>query len=231
MIPRMSIRAVIFDRDNTLVRFDHIAGAAIEARIAAIAPALPKHAVAAHWQTWRGPWPRTVEDEPAFWRLFWSDLVRRNMLHGDVAAALQGIGECYYTCFAAFPDTRDCIETLRAHGLRLAVLTNFELPSIHLTLRHAGLEPAWFDAMLSSVAIGAPKPDPRAYIAAAAALNLRPAECAFVDDLPENVDAAGAVGMQAWLIDRECSYPSSAPTINNLRDLAVLLTHDSKQPT
>ena len=62
----MSIRAVIFDRDNTLVRFDSRAGAAIEARIAAVAPAMPARAVTAHWLGWRGPWPRSPEQEPAF---------------------------------------------------------------------------------------------------------------------------------------------------------------------
>lgn len=219
----MSIRAVIFDRDNTLVRFDSRAGAAIEARIAAAAPALPARAVTAHWLGWRGPWPRSPEQEPAFWRSFWGALACRHQLRDDEIAALHGIGVCYYTCFTAFPDTRDCLAILRARGLRLAVLTNFELPSIHLTLRHAGLDPAWFDTLLSSAAIGVAKPNSGAYRAAAAALSLPLSQCAFVDDLPENVAAARALGMPAYLIDRARSHNPSTSTIHSLRDLPDLL--------
>jgi FMN phosphatase YigB (HAD superfamily) len=104
------------------------------------------------------------------------------------------------------------------------VLTNFELPSIDQTLRHAGLDPAWFSALLCSIAIGVYKPDPNAYRAAAAALELAPAECAFVDDLPENVAAACAIGMRGILLDRRHAHTSSAlERIDDLHGLIDLL--------
>lgn len=219
----MPIRAVIFDRDNTLMRFDDAAIAALEDRILAIAPTLPRSATVAHWLGWPGPWPRAPEDEPAFWRAFWGGLAARHQLAENAAEALQQIGGFYHTCFAAFADAPACLQTLRARGLRLAVLTNFELPSVELTLGGVGLAPEWFDALLSSAAIGFRKPDPRAYLAAAAALQLPPAECAFVDDLPENVAAARALGMAGWLLDRRHAYPSARHSIPSLHALADLL--------
>jgi FMN phosphatase YigB (HAD superfamily) len=218
----MNIQAVIFDRDNTLVRFNTIAAATIEARIAAAAPTLPPGAVGRHWLAWPGPWPRTIEHEPIFWRVFWEQFAAQYQLPADNVTALHEIGMFYHTCFTAFPDTLACLAALRTRGLRLAILTNFELPSIHLTLQNAGIDPDWFSVLLSSASIGFPKPDARAYLAAAAALNLPPTACAFVDDLVVNVEAAQTLGMHGWLLDRTSTAPVS--TLPYIRDLYQLTT-------
>ena len=48
------------------------------------------------------------------------------------------------------------------------------------------------------------KPDPRAYLHACESLDLKPAECLFVDDTKVNVDAAQALGMPAiWFQDAD----------------------------
>jgi putative hydrolase of the HAD superfamily len=220
----MRIQAVIFDRDNTLMRLDAAAAAVLEARIAAIAPALPFDAVAAHWTAWPGPWPRTIADEPAFWPVFWNSLAARYQLPADVVTALHEIGAFYHTCFTAFPDTLGCLAALRKCGMRLAILTNFELPSIHLTLQNASLDPEWFSVLLSSATTGFPKPDPRAYLAAATALGLPPEACAFVDDLPDNVEAARLLGMRTWLLDRQGAAPAGiSPRIRDLNELVAQL--------
>jgi putative hydrolase of the HAD superfamily len=220
----MIIRAVIFDRDNTLLHFDPAAVTAIEARIAEVAPTLPPSAVNHHWTTWPGPWPRTPHAEAAFWGTFWGGLAQQYQLPQQETTALEQIGTFYHTCFAAFPDSAACVAQLRAHNLRLAVLTNFELPSVDRTLHYAGLDPSQFDVLLSSASICFRKPDPRAYLAVADALRLHPSECAFVDDLPENVEAARALGMTAWLIDRENKAAANLTSrIHHLKDLPNLL--------
>jgi FMN phosphatase YigB (HAD superfamily) len=220
----MNIQAVIFDRDNTLMRFDTAAATLIEARIAAVAPTLPPNAVGRHWTTWPGPWPSAIDQEPVFWDLFWGQLVAQYQLPADTVAALHEIGAFYHTCFTAFPDTLACLTALRSRGMRLAILTNFELPSIHLTLQNAGLEPSWFSVLLSSATTGFPKPDTRAYLAAAAALDLPLSACAFVDDLVANVEAAQALGMHGWLLDRTGTAPASAIShIHSLHELTALL--------
>lgn len=199
----MQIQAVIFDRDNTLVYFNPAHLAAIEARVAVIAPSLPPGAAARAWMRWPGPWPTRPDDEPAFWRQFWSALGAEHRLTPTQSAALaETIGPIYHTCFAAFPDTAPSLRALHQAGLRLAILTNFELPSVDRTLIHADLDPAMFEVTLTSIALGLAKPDPRAFQAAANALRLPPAACAFVDDLAENVATARSIGMRAFQIDR-----------------------------
>ena len=217
----MNIRAVIFDRDNTLVYFDPVAITALEARVSTIAPMIPLGAAAAYWSAWPGPWPHLDTEEPEFWRMFWSGLAARYAVSDVTTAALHEIGSFYHTCFIAYADAAPCLHTLRGRDLQLAVLTNFELPSIHLTLRHAGLDPGWFAALLSSSTLGFFKPDPRAYLAAAAALELAPGECLFVDDLQVNVEAARAVGMRGVLLDRRRAY--AADPIERIEDLNSLV--------
>lgn len=52
-----------------------------------------------------------------------------------------------------------------------------------------------FDAVLEAAKLGVLKPDPAAFLAAAAALCEDPRRCLFVDDLAANLDGADAVGM------------------------------------
>ncbi len=53
-----------------------------------------------------------------------------------------------------------------------------------------------FDVILFSGEEGIEKPDPEIYQRALARLNAAPAEAVFVDDAPENVEAACALGMR-----------------------------------
>lgn len=198
----MSIQAVIFDRDNTLMRFDPQAVASLEGQIASIAPQLPDHAVLDLWQHWPGSWPQHPKDEPAFWQAFWGTLAVQHKLNTAQEQALSTIGAFYQTCFVAFPDALPCLQALKTQGLRLAVLTNFELPSVARTLEYVGIDPALFDVTLSSTTLGLRKPDPRAFAAVARELDVPRSACVFVDDLAEHVQAARTSEMRAFLLDR-----------------------------
>jgi len=61
-------------------------------------------------------------------------------------------------------------------------------------LRHLGLLDL-FDAVVISAEVGLLKPDPRIYLLALERLRVPPQATAFVDDLPENVQAARALGL------------------------------------
>jgi HAD superfamily hydrolase (TIGR01509 family) len=218
----MQIKAVIFDRDHTLLYFDQAQLAGLERLVAAIAPELPPHAAVRAWSSWPGPWPRDPDDEPAFWVEFWASLGHQHGLIPDQIARLTGeVGAIYHTTFAAYLDARSTVPALRAAGLRLAILTNYELPSVDRTLAHAGLDPEQFEVAITSAMLGIYKPDPRAFMAAAAALGLPAQACAFVDDLAENVAAARSVGMQGYQIDR--SLPADDLTSARISTLESLL--------
>ncbi|MBY8345806.1 MULTISPECIES: HAD family hydrolase [Streptomyces] len=62
-----------------------------------------------------------------------------------------------------------------------------------------------FDELVEQIVysheIGIEKPDPRAFEAVCASLEVRPESCLFIDDFPVNVEAAQAAGMQAHLFE------------------------------
>lgn len=218
------IRCVIFDRDNTLLYFDPAASAALTTRLHKVVPALNADALQSQWQRWPGPWPRTPEEEPAFWRAYWTAALAPNRPDSRQLAALVEIAGSYFNCFAPFPDASACLAALRAAGLQLAVLTNFELPSINRTLAYAGIDPAGFTLLCSQISLGAAKPDRRAYTALLERLALPATACAFVDDQPGNVAAARELGFQAYRIDRTCmGSDPAAGVLATLADLPALL--------
>jgi putative hydrolase of the HAD superfamily len=216
----MPINAVIFDRDDTLLYFDPALMVRLEAQIAAIAPDLTPKRMYAAWAEWPGPWPRHPADEPAFWAAFWEWIAARHSVSPDCLPGLRAIGGFYHTCFSAFPDALPCLHALSDTGLRLAVLTNFELPSVGLALEHAGISPALFHALIAGGAFGVSKPDAAAYQVAAEALGLPLANCAFIDDNPGHVAAARALGMHAFLLDR--AHATSEPDRHVLCSLSDL---------
>lgn len=216
----MTFKAIIFDRDNTLLRLDRVHVAQFEQRVHAIAEQLPPGAAVQHWMSWDAGWPRTAADEDRFWQAFWSTLGTRYGLLATQIEQLQELGAFYHTVFVAYPDTVPCLTKLHSSGIRLAILTNFDLPSVDRTLHHAGLDPTWFDVLCSSAELGIRKPAPEAYLAVAQRLDLSPTACIFVDDLIENVIGAQQLGMRAILIDRQNQHPEyPGERLQNLTNL------------
>jgi putative hydrolase of the HAD superfamily len=82
------------------------------------------------------------------------------------------------------------------HGLKTAILSNMPADvRAHLVDENAWL-PA-FDHMTFSCDVGIMKPAPGIYHACLAGVGLHAGECLFLDDRPENVDAARALGLHA----------------------------------
>lgn len=90
------------------------------------------------------------------------------------------------------------VKELRAEGYRVGLLTN--------TVREWG--DAWrsvipldaFHDVVDSSEVGMRKPDARIYRLASERLGADPAACVFLDDQPENVDGARAVGMAGIVV-------------------------------
>src|SRR5690606_28140779 len=99
-------------------------------------------------------------------------------------------------------DAKPALVEARRRGLRIAVLTNNSAAlSPSRQLAAVGLDDL-VDLALSSQMIGACKPEPAAYRAAADALGFSPAQCLFFDNTPAWVEGARRVGMAAWHVDR-----------------------------
>lgn len=77
--------------------------------------------------------------------------------------------------------------------------------------------PVDFEIKITSFEEGVAKPDPEIYRRAIAKTNLQAAEILFIDDLPENIDAAKETGMQGMLFETK----NPQKTIKNLSDLLL----------
>ncbi|MCU0806003.1 MAG: HAD family phosphatase [Burkholderiales bacterium] len=92
------------------------------------------------------------------------------------------------------------LDELRVRGRRIAALSNFSAETWPwATERFPFLE--WFEGVVISGEVGVAKPDPAIYRIAIERLALAPAQTLFVDDMPANVEAARACGIEAVVFE------------------------------
>ncbi|MGI8623622.1 MAG: HAD family hydrolase, partial [Solirubrobacteraceae bacterium] len=91
--------------------------------------------------------------------------------------------------FTPFADARPALVGLRARGVRLVVVSNWDV-SLHEVLARTGLAPL-LDGAISSAEAGAAKPDPRPVRRGLELAGVREREAWLVGDTPE-ADVAGA---------------------------------------
>ena len=124
-----------------------------------------------------------------------------------------------------FGDAVETIRGLRAHGLKIGILTNGPSELQRRKLRRIGIEDE-VDAVAVSEEIGASKPDPLAYERAVAMLGLPAGEVAMVGDHVVN-DVAGALaaGLAAavWVERRPGELPEGAHLARELAEVPGLL--------
>jgi putative hydrolase of the HAD superfamily len=141
-------------------------------------------------------------------------------------AASLGIGELKEALldalrFSPFPDAAPTLATLRAAGVRLAVVSNWDC-SLRSVLAELGLAAA-VDAVVVSAEVGAAKPDPAIFEAALRELRRDPGEAVFVgDSLETDVLGAREAGLRALLLDRTGAdrAPADVERIFSLQELA-----------
>jgi putative hydrolase of the HAD superfamily len=122
--------------------------------------------------------------------------------------------------FRAYPDAAPALAALRAAGLRLVVVSNWDV-SLHEALAATGLAPL-LDAALSSAEARSSKPDAAIFARALAlAGDVAPGEAVHVGDSVEH-DVAGArsAGIAPILVARDGA--PSPDAVTTIADLAVL---------
>jgi putative hydrolase of the HAD superfamily len=125
------------------------------------------------------------------------------------------------------PATLAALDGLRAAGSRLALASNATADAAE-AWPDSALAPR-FDAAVFSSELGVGKPDPGIYLAAAARLGAKPADCVFVGDGADGeLAGAAAVGMTVIrTVEHQDTVPSwPGPTIASLAELPALLPAD-----
>jgi len=119
-----------------------------------------------------------------------------------------------------FPEVEASLERLRAAGIRLGVVSNWD-SRLPLLLDRLGLARR-FNAIAVSALAGVEKPDPEIFRRALAQLGADPTHTVHVGDVPE-LDGAGAraAGIRPLLLERRSL--AGANTVRNLAEVADLL--------
>jgi putative hydrolase of the HAD superfamily len=211
----MAVKAIIFDRDGVLTYFD------IAAATAFFQPLLPFSLaeIAERWAKWgrKVGFPGTLVEEQRFFQGFWDAVAEELHLAPTTREQLHQFE--YTSTMRPFADARPMLQAVRTHGLRIGVLSNFSLASLDTSLTAVGLADL-IDVTCAATVIGAAKPAPEAYLIASRALGVQPSECLFLDDEIACVEGGRAVGMRAYLVDRQRTEHALAESI--LCDLTAI---------
>ncbi len=126
--------------------------------------------------------------------------------------------------FRAYDDAAPALRALRALGLRIVVLSNWDV-SLGERLAETGLA-GLVDGALASAALGRAKPDRAAFAAALAARRRRrrAPPCTPATRCSEDVEGALAAGLRAVLVARDgaARAPAGVPVIDSLAGLPGL---------
>jgi HAD superfamily hydrolase (TIGR01509 family) len=118
-----------------------------------------------------------------------------------------------------YPDTVEVLQTLTAHGLRTAIVSNIAF-DIRPAFRTAGAEA---DEFVLSFEVGVVKPDPRIFQIALQRLGVAAGEAVMVGDSQENDGAARDVGCDFILVDPLPVAERPTALIDALRDRGIEL--------
>src|ERR687898_760832 len=109
---------------------------------------------------------------------------------------------------------------LRSRGLKLGLVSN-TARDLDAFVAHHALD---VDAALSSRAHGKVKPHESIFLAVLELLGVAPEDTAMVGDTPtDDVDGARALGISAFLLDREGRFPDADARLTDLRELPAAL--------
>jgi putative hydrolase of the HAD superfamily len=124
--------------------------------------------------------------------------------------------------FLPFPDAAPALRALRARGLRLVVVSNWDA-SLHVRLAETGLAPL-VDGAIASAELGAAKPAPEIFARALELAGVDAADAVHVGDSPEaDVAGARAAGARPVLVVREPDpVPEAGAGVPVIRSLAEL---------
>jgi putative hydrolase of the HAD superfamily len=122
--------------------------------------------------------------------------------------------------FDLYDDVLPTLEALRAHGLKLGLISNTARDLDAFVAHHA----LAVDVSLSSRAHGKVKPHESIFLAVLEQLEVAAAETAMVGDTPtDDVEGARALGIRAFLLDREGRFPDADARLTDLRELPAAL--------
>jgi HAD superfamily hydrolase (TIGR01549 family) len=220
------LRAVIFDVDFTLARPGPELGPegyrkAGERHGLMLDPARYEEArLAALASLQRHP---ELEHDDEIWIAFTEDIVRG--MGGDAGGARACAEELVrawetHDRFTLYEDALPALAALREYGVKIGLVSNGSR-DLEEFVAHHGLDA---DAIVGSRAFGRTKPHPDIFRHALAQLGVEPADAAMIgDSYEDDIEGARALGMKAFLLDRDDRHPEEPDRLPDLFALPAAL--------
>jgi putative hydrolase of the HAD superfamily len=164
-----------------------------------------------------------LDHDDEVWVLFTEQIIRGMGGNTDSAydcavAMTQAWGHAHN--FQIFEDVLPVLADLRAHGLKIGLVSNTGR-DLEVFVAHHGLD---VDAVVTSGLHGKTKPHPTIFRAALERLGVAPEDAVMIgDSIEDDVEGAKAVGMRGVLLDRENRYPELEEKLTDLRALPPAL--------
>jgi putative hydrolase of the HAD superfamily len=164
-----------------------------------------------------------LEHDEELWVLFTEQIVRG--MGGDAAGARACAAEMVaawerHENFTLYDDVLPALAALREHDLKLGLVSNGQR-DLEAFVAHHALD---VDVAVGSATFGRLKPHPSIFLAALARLGVDPGDAAMVgDSYADDIEGARALGMRAFLIDRDERHPGETDRLDDLRTLPAAL--------
>ena len=181
---RTKIKAVIFDMDGTLIDSE------------------PNYAIADCELVSRYGGNMTAEEHKQFVGIgtipFLKYIKEQFNIPVDIDKLKQELTSIYLDIALkstpVFENTAAFLKKVKMSGMKTAIASGSTTEIIHLLMDRTGLS-SWFDCFVSVDEVDKGKPAPDIFIKAAEKLNIKPYECAVVEDSLAGMKAAKAAGM------------------------------------
>ena len=163
-----------------------------------------------------------LDHDEEIWVLFTQRIIEGMGGVGDTYGAAVEMEDAWSHArhFELYDDALPTLDVLRAHGLKIGLLSN-SARDLDEFVRHHGLA---VDAVLTSRSHGKTKPHETIFRRMLELLEVSAAEAVMVGDtIEDDIEGARAVGMHALLLDREGRYAPDVDALDDLREVPVAL--------
>jgi 2-haloalkanoic acid dehalogenase type II len=228
----MTVKAIIFDLDETLTDRRAAIDSFIEQLIARYFPDSDKDAQLMIAKRFKEADQSGYRDKQEVYEMLVQHLQWVNPPTAD--EYLTFFREAIPLCIQPMDQLFPVLRHLKSKGLRLGIITNGTVQVQEGKIRQLGIS-EYFDSIVISEEAGVKKPDPRIYMRALNLLNVLPSETWFVGDHPHNdIIGAAQCGIKPIWFTRDGNWDYSEEvkpyrTIHRLEDLIRIYTehHES----
>lgn len=225
----LTIKAVLFDIGNTLVKYDYglpeevfqkvLRSLGISRSLVDIKEAFlsaEQEAEEANLPSLMG----RIECADFWYR--WDTLVLKHLKveeNDELPRMIHAKWLAFVDC-TPYPEVSEVLQELKRRGLKIGVISNWYEEEIHCVLEKAELEKGFFDIIVGVDTIKKVKPSPDIFEYAVNKLAVKPEETIFVgDNLEADYYGAEKAGIHALLIDRMEKQPDGLSTIKSLIEI------------